>query len=187
MSQSGMNRRQFLHTRVTAAGAAAVAGTGTVLVDPKGAWAMSLQALDPHTATTLVLVARELYPHDRLGDIYYAKVVESLDGKAAENKDVGKLLADGVAELDKSEGAVKWVELSPGYRLASLKQLEATPFFQTVRRMHHRDLQQSGCLAAFRLRGAVLRVRRLYRARLQRSRLARGRVREDGPWQRNMT
>jgi TAT (twin-arginine translocation) pathway signal sequence len=134
MSQSGMNRRQFLHTSaVTAAGAAAVAGTGTVLVDPKGAWAMSLQALDQHTATTLVLVARELYPHDRLGDIYYAKVVESLDGKAAENKDVGKLLTEGVAELDKSEGAVKWLDLSPGYRLASLKQLEATPFFQTVR------------------------------------------------------
>jgi hypothetical protein len=129
-----MNRRQFLHTSaVTAAGAAAVAGTGTVLVDPKGAWAMSLQALDQHTATTLVLVARELYPHDRLGDIYYAKVVESLDGKAAENKDVGKLLTEGVAELDKSEGAVKWLDLSPGYRLASLKQLEATPFFQTVR------------------------------------------------------
>jgi hypothetical protein len=129
-----MNRRQFLHTSaVTAAGAAAVAGTGTVLVDPKGAWAMSLQALDQHTATTMVLVARELYPHDRLGDIYYAKVVESLDGKAAANKDVGKLLADGVAELDKSEGAVKWLDLSPGYRLASLTQLEATPFFQTVR------------------------------------------------------
>ncbi len=134
MSQSGMNRRQFLQTSaVTAAGAAAVAGTGAVLVDPKGAWAMSLQALDQHTATTLVLVARELYPHDRLGDIYYAKVVESLDGKAAANKDVGKLLADGVAELDKSEGAVKWLDLSPGYRLASLTQLEATPFFQTVR------------------------------------------------------
>ena len=134
MSQSGMNRRQFLHTSaVTAAGAAAVAGTGTVLVDPKGAWAMSLQALDQHTATTLVLVARELYPHDRLGDIYYAKVVESLDGKAVANKDVGKLLAEGVAELDKAEGTVKWADLSPGYRLASLKQMEASPFFQTVR------------------------------------------------------
>ena len=134
MSQSGMNRRQFLQTSaVTAAGAAAVAGTGTILIDPKGAWAMSLQALDEHTAMTLVRVARELYPHDRLGDIYYAKVVESLDGKAAANKDVGKLLADGVAELDKSEGAVKWLDLSPGYRLASLKQLESTPFFQTVR------------------------------------------------------
>ena len=132
MSQSGMNRRQFLQTTaVTAAGAAAA--TGTILADPKGAWAVSLQALDEHTATTLVKVARELYPHDRLGDIYYAKVVESLDGKAAANKDVGKLLAEGVAALDKTEGAVKWADLSPGYRLAALKQVESTPFFQTVR------------------------------------------------------
>jgi hypothetical protein len=134
MSRSGMNRRQFLQTTaVTTAGAAAAAGTGTILVDPKGAWAMSLQMLDEHTATTLVRVAREMYPHDRLGDIYYAKVVESLDGKAVQNKDVGKLLSDGVAELDKTEGAVKWLDLSPGYRLASLKQMESTPFFQTVR------------------------------------------------------
>jgi len=133
MSQSGMNRRQFLQTTAITAAGAAAAGTGTILVDPKGAWAMSLQALDEHTAMTLVRVARELYPHDRLGDVYYAKVVESLDGKAAASKDVGKLLADGVAALDKSEGAVKWLDLSPGYRLASLKQLESTPFFQTVR------------------------------------------------------
>ncbi|HUL08954.1 MAG TPA: twin-arginine translocation signal domain-containing protein [Candidatus Acidoferrum sp.] len=134
MSRSGMNRRQFLQTTaVTTAGAAAAAGTGTILVDPKGAWAMSLQMLDEHTATTLVKVARELYPHDRLGDVYYAKVVESLDGKAVKDKDVGKLLADGVAALDQTEGAVKWVDLSPGYRLASLKAMEGTPFFQTVR------------------------------------------------------
>jgi hypothetical protein len=134
MSHSGMNRRQFLQTSaVTAAGAATAAGTGTILVDPKGAWAMSLQALDEHTAMTLVRVAREMYPHDRLGDVYYAKVVESLDGKAAADKDVGKLLADGVAELDKAEGGVRWLDLSDGYKLASLRQMEQTPFFQTVR------------------------------------------------------
>ena len=134
MSRSGMNRRQFLQTTaVTTAGAAAAAGTGTILIDPKGAWAMSLQMLDEHTATTLVKVARELYPHDRLGDIYYAKVVESLDGKAVKDKDVGKMLADGVAELDKTEGAIRWLDLSPGNRLASLKTMEGTPFFQTVR------------------------------------------------------
>jgi hypothetical protein len=134
MSHSGMNRRQFLRAgAATTAGVAAAAGTGTILVDPKGAWAMSLKALDEHTALTLVRVAREMYPHDRLGDVYYAKVVESLDGKAAENKDIGKLLADGVAELDQAEGGVPWLDLSDGYKLASLKQMEQTPFFQTVR------------------------------------------------------
>lgn len=134
MSKSGMNRRQFLQSgAVATAGAAAAVGTGAMVVDPKGAWAMTLQALDEHTAMTLVRVAREMYPHDRLGDVYYAKVVESLDGKAAADKNVGKLLADGVAGLDKAVGEVKWLDLSDGNRLDSLKAMESTPFFQTVR------------------------------------------------------
>jgi hypothetical protein len=129
-----MNRRQFLQTSaITAAGAAAAAGTGTMLIDPNGAWAMSLKSLDEHTAMTLVRVAREIYPHDRLADLHYAKVVEILDGKAADNKDIGKLLSDGVATLDGSVGGVKWLELSDGYKLATLTQMESTPFFQTVR------------------------------------------------------
>lgn len=134
MSKAGMNRRQFLQTgAVTTAGAAATMGTATMLVDPKGAWAMTLQALDEHTAMTLVRVAREMYPHDRLGDIYYAKVVESLDGKAVNDKNLAKQLADGVAALDASEGGVKWLDLSDGYKLSSLTAMEPTPFFQTVR------------------------------------------------------
>ena len=134
MSKSGMNRRQFLQTSsVAVAGTAAAVGTGTLLVAPDGAWAMSLQALDEHTATTLVQVCRQIYPHDRLGDVYYAKVVEGLDGKAAADKDVGKLLADGVAGLDKSVGGIKWLDLSDGYRLAALQQAESSKFFQTVR------------------------------------------------------
>jgi len=134
MSRSGMNRRQFLHTSAVAtAGAATAVATGTMLVDPKGAWAMTLQALDAHTAMTLVRVAREIYPHDRLGDVHYAKVIEGLDGKAAANKDMAALLTDGVAALDTAIGGVKWLELSDGYKFDSLKAMEATPFFQTVR------------------------------------------------------
>ena len=133
MSKSGMNRRQFLQTSAITAAGAAAAGTGTILIDPNGAWAMSLKSLDEHTALTLVGVAREIYPHDQLREVYYAKVVESLDGKAADNKDVGKMLTEGVAALDAAEGGVKWLELSPGYKLASLTAMESTPFFQTVR------------------------------------------------------
>ena len=32
---------------------------------------------------TLVKMARDIYPHDHLGDGYYAKAVEAYDGKAA--------------------------------------------------------------------------------------------------------
>jgi len=134
MSRKGMNRRQFLQTSGTAvAGTAAVIGSGTVLIDPKGAWAMSLKVLDEHTALTLVRVCRTMYPHDRLGDIYYAKVVEGLDAKAADDKELATLLTGGVADLDKAVGGVKWVELSNGNEEAALKQIDTTPFFQKVR------------------------------------------------------
>ena len=72
MGSKGMNRRQFLETSGrTVAGAVAVAGATTLLA-PDGAWAMSLNALDKHTAMTLVTVCRDMYPHDTLGDAYYA-------------------------------------------------------------------------------------------------------------------
>lgn len=134
MKRSGMNRRQFLQSSsVAVAGTAMMVGTGTMVIDPAGAWAMSLQALDEHTAMTLVRVCREMYPHDRLGDVYYAKVVEGLDQKAAGDKDMAKMLADGVANLDAAIGGVDWLQLSDGYKLAALKSVESTPFFQAVR------------------------------------------------------
>ena len=134
MKKAGMNRRQFLQaSSVAVAGTAAAVGTGTLLVDPSGAWAMSLQALNEHGAMTLLKMTRDLYPHDRLGDVHYAKVVEGLDQQAAGDETLASLLKDGVAGLDAAVGGVKWIELSDGYRLAALKEIEATPFFQTVR------------------------------------------------------
>jgi hypothetical protein len=134
MSKSGMNRRQFLQTSgVAVAGTAAAVGSGTLLVAPDGAWAMTLQSLDEHTAKTLLAMSREIYPHDRVGDVHYAKVVEGLDGKAAQDKGLGKLLTEGVAALDQTMGGVKWLHLSAGYKLQALRAIESTPFFQTVR------------------------------------------------------
>jgi hypothetical protein len=134
MKKAGMNRRQFLQaSSVAVAGTAAAVGTGTLLVDPGGAWAMSLQTLNEHAALTLLKMTRDLYPHDRLGDVHYAKVVESLDQQSAGDEALAGLLKDGVGGLDGAVGGVEWVELSDGYRLAALKEIEATPFFQTVR------------------------------------------------------
>ena len=132
MRERGMNRRQFLQASgITAAGVAATAAGG-ILIDPKGAWAMSLAALDPHGAATLVAMSRMLYPHDRLAEVYYAKVVESLDQKAAADKALAGLLNDGVATLDRAYG-VAWLNLSDGYKTSAIKSVEKTPFFQTVR------------------------------------------------------
>ena len=121
MTLQAMNRRRFLHlTGGTAAGAAMVAaGVGLTATSP-GAWGLALTSLDAHQGKTLLKVARHVFPHDTLDDVYYAGVVQSLDGKAAANADVAAALADGVKTLD-SATAVPWVELSDGYRLDILE------------------------------------------------------------------
>ncbi len=74
MSTKGMNRRQFLQTSgLTAAGAAAVA-SGSMLMASDGAWALELSAMDGETGMTLLKMARQVYPHDTLADMYYVDV-----------------------------------------------------------------------------------------------------------------
>lgn len=132
MKKKGMNRRQFLHSSGLAAAGVAAVSSGAVLMAPDGAWALQLSALDEHTAKSLLKMTRQLYPHDALGDMYYAKVVEDLDGGAKTDKDLRSLLIDGVAGLDTAMG-VAFIDLSEGNQLAVLKAIESTPFFQKVR------------------------------------------------------
>lgn len=133
MSKKGMNRRQFLQASSLAiAGAAVVGSMGAILPDPTEAWAISTTTLDQHTVMTLVRMCRRIYPHDAIGNAYYAPIVEELDKKAETDPAFARLLRDGVASLD-AVYQVKWLDLSEGYKLQALKSIETTPFFQTVR------------------------------------------------------
>ena len=58
-----------------------------------------LKALDEETATTLVSVARAMYPYDRVPDLHYERIVASLDEKAAGSEEMKTLLTDGVQSL----------------------------------------------------------------------------------------
>ena len=121
MTSRAMNRRQFLHVSGgSAAGAAMLAAGVGLTATPSGAWALDLTALDPHQGATLLKVARHVFPHPTLADVYYAGVVQSLDAEAASKPEVATMLADSVKTLD-SATAVKWLELSPGYQLQVLE------------------------------------------------------------------
>jgi hypothetical protein len=95
-----VTRRNFLKSGAAAASVTALAGGGTMTIDPNGAWAMTTQHLKPETMVTLVKMARDLYPHDQLGDAYYAKAVESYDAKAGADADLKQLIEQGVTELN---------------------------------------------------------------------------------------
>src|ERR1700730_16221588 len=80
---------------------------GSIIFAPDYAWALSTTAIDAHAAQTLLVMARQLFPHDRLGDQYYAAVVAAVDKQAASDAALHKLLADGVVWLDGARG-IRW-------------------------------------------------------------------------------
>jgi hypothetical protein len=135
MDNLAMNRRRFLETTgQAAAGAAIVAAVGgtTLLMAPDGAWAMSLETLSGQDGVTLLKALRVIYPHDSLGDEYYAVVVEALDQDAKGKADTAALLKDGIAGLDQAY-PMPFVELSEGNQLLALEAIQDSAFFQTVR------------------------------------------------------
>ena len=170
MKAEAPSRRDFLwRTGFVATG---LATGGTVIFGPDYAWALSTSALDPHTAETLMVMARELFPHDRLGDEYYAAVVDAVDKQAAGKAELRKLLTDGVAQLDAARG-LPWLQLSEGGRIAVLKTVETGPFFAAMRTATINNLYTNPLVYRyFGFEGLVRRVRRLHRPRLRRHRLA---------------
>lgn len=130
MKANSPSRRGFL--RGTGLVAMGLATGGTIICAADYAWALSTTAIDAHTAQSLLVMSRSLFPHDRLGDQYYATVVDALDKQAAGDPALRKLLAEGVARLD-SARSLAWLQLSNGARHAVLKSMETSEFFTTVR------------------------------------------------------
>jgi hypothetical protein len=124
------SRRDFLCS--TGFVAVGLATGGSIIFASDYAWALSTTAIDAHTAQTLLVMARQLFPHDRLGDQYYAAVVDAVDKQVASDAALHKLLTDGVVRLDGARG-IQWVQLSNGARNAVLKTVEGSEFFSTMR------------------------------------------------------
>lgn len=94
-----VSRRVFLRASATAVPAAAAAAAG-MTIGADAAWAQSATTLKPHTMATLARMARDIYPHDRLADVYYIKAVGGYDGLAAKDPKLARMIEDGVAALD---------------------------------------------------------------------------------------
>lgn len=126
-----MKRREFLKRgAIVAAGAAAAAAAGVTVVGHAAAEATKLAVLSQHESATLLMMARQLYPHDELSHSYYWRVVEDLDHEAATTPATAELLKAGVAKLD--SGPAKFVTLPPDEQVEALKKIDGSPFFQKV-------------------------------------------------------
>jgi hypothetical protein len=135
MSSGGkMKRREFLQKgAIVVAGAAAVVSGVAVVgnADTSAHWTTGLKTLNAHEGETLLKVAQQIFPHERLDDSDYVVVVTDLDAEATTKADTAKVLRDGVANLD-SGGGAKFANLSSDHQVAALKKNENTPFFQKV-------------------------------------------------------
>src|SRR5260221_14406496 len=118
MDSNELSRRDCLRT--TGAVATTLAAGGTIICGPDCAWALSTTSLDGHTAQSLLVMARQTFPHDRVGQQYYAAVVGAVDKDAAGNAGLRKLLSDGVAQLARGQDP-PWAERDEGAREAALK------------------------------------------------------------------
>lgn len=128
----GVSRRSF----VTSSSAALVV-TATAVIHPIEAWGLEAKGFAPAAVQTLIQTSRDIYPHDRLADRFYAVAVKDFDTKAAADAKLKALFEDGVAKLDAAARAahgVPYVQLGwEEDRVALLKRIETTPFFKTLR------------------------------------------------------
>jgi hypothetical protein len=132
---AGLSRRTILKTAGSGLIIAAITPAGMIL--GRTAWSATAETLKPDTFATLVQMSRDIYPHARLEDKFYAAAVSALDAAAKADEDVKRTLEDGVAALDdaasKAKGAKYLAIDSDDDRASLLNDIESSAFFQKVR------------------------------------------------------
>lgn len=125
-----MTRRQLLSGTV-AVTATFVIGGGFIAA-PDAAWALEVTHLKPETMATLVQMARDIYPHDQVGDEYYVIAVRGYD-----SAEMAEMVEAGISALDaaaQGRGHASYLDIGwERDRVDILRAMEESHFFQTVR------------------------------------------------------
>lgn len=132
-----LNRRGFLKGSGLASIGIAVLGAGTLLTSSTEAFAQSFTTLGPDAGKVLLVMARDIFPHDKLAEKYYMHAIEHYDAAAMKDPALKKLLTDGIALLNASSQKLagkSYADIPRELeRVAVLKNIEDTPFFQKIR------------------------------------------------------
>jgi hypothetical protein len=128
-----VSRREFMVT----GGAAAFVITSVSIIHTKEAWGLEVKALKPATMRTLIQVARDIYPHERLADKFYAVALMGYDEQAQKDAELKDLIEMGVSGLDlrsRDKHHRPYADVTTeADRVAMLKEIEGTRFFQKIR------------------------------------------------------
>ncbi len=131
---ANVSRRGFLQrSALGVAAAVAITPTGALL-NVSEAWALDVKGLRPETMRTLILIARDIYPHDRIPDRFYAVAVKPHDEKAAADVAAKAEIEGFVGALDAAAGAGGYVGVGwEARRVELLRAASANPMFEAIR------------------------------------------------------
>ncbi|MGL4440488.1 MAG: twin-arginine translocation signal domain-containing protein [Bosea sp. (in: a-proteobacteria)] len=127
-------RRDFLKGAVAIA---AMAVTGGAVIHTAEAWGFQPKTLSATTVRSLIKIARDIYPHDRIADQFYALAIKTYDEKSGADAKLKSLIERGVGDLDKlarqkhgaTYAAVGWEK----DRVNLLRAVQGGPFFKKLR------------------------------------------------------
>jgi hypothetical protein len=123
-----LNRRELLKTTTGLLTGLVVAGSPLALIARGRAWAVDLSALTTSEGTTLMAVARTIMPHDKLDDAAYALVIQAIDSDASKVENTRKMIKDAITNL-----GADFAASAESARIETLKKMESSAFFQTMR------------------------------------------------------
>ena len=123
-----LDRRDLLKATTGLLTGLVVAGTPLAMIAKGPAWAVDLTAFTSAEAAALLAAVRTICPHDKLDDLAYALVVQAIDGDARKDEHTHKLVANGIAGL-----GTTFARASETDRVAALKKIESSEFFQLMR------------------------------------------------------
>ena len=129
-----LGRRALLRAGATAVPAAAIAGAS---ISATAAWAEDAKSISPHAMATLVKMARDIYPHDQIADVFYIRAVTPWDAKAGKDSVVRAMVEEGVVRIDAdAQDKHGSPYLTVGWeadRVALLRGIEESAFFRALR------------------------------------------------------
>jgi hypothetical protein len=123
-----LDRRETLRVSTGFLAGCVVAGSPLAWIARGRAWAIELTSFTTAEGATLLAATRTIMPHDKLEDAAYAFVVQALDRDADKSDGARKMMQDGIAGLGAGFAASAENE-----RVAALKNVESSEFFQTLR------------------------------------------------------
>jgi hypothetical protein len=127
-SEAPLTRRTLIKAAGATGATVHVLWTSRAWIGPRVALAADLTALNAAQAKETLAMARQLVPHDKLGDEYYWVVVVAIDKDMAGSPELATRIRDGLTQLNEAAGG-DFTAVDAQSQIAAMKKLEGTPFF----------------------------------------------------------